>query len=78
MESLALDAGGVRVSTPTGEIRARAVILTVSTTVLAGDSLKLPAVLDQWREAARIYRSGLNESSSSRSPAQRRSRTKRT
>ncbi len=52
----ALELGGrhVLLETPRGVIRARAVIVTVSTAVLAGDSIKLPAQLDPWREAARL------------------------
>lgn len=61
VESLALDARGVRVSTRAGEFRARAVILTVSTAVLAGDTIKLPAELAPWRDAARKLPLGLNE-----------------
>lgn len=61
VESLALERTRVRVQTRSGDIRARAVILTVSTAVLTNDSIKLPAVLDPWREAARLLPLGLNE-----------------
>jgi monoamine oxidase len=61
VESIALDAEGVTVITPSGRIRARAAILTVSTAVLAGDTLKLPAGLDSWRQAARALPLGRNE-----------------
>jgi monoamine oxidase len=61
VESISLADGGVKLATPTGAIRARAVLLTVSTTVLAGDSIKLPGELDPWREAARHLPLGLNE-----------------
>ncbi len=61
VESVALTGSGVKLTTPTGSIRARAVILTVSTAVLAGDSIKLPAGLDPWRDAARRLPLGLNE-----------------
>ncbi len=53
VEALELEAGAVEVSTRTGSIRARAVIFTASTGVLAGDTIKLPSELDPWREAAR-------------------------
>ena len=61
VESIALVAEGVTLATPTGEIRARAVILTVSTAVLAGETIRLPGELDPWREAARQLPLGLNE-----------------
>ena len=61
VESIALIHDGVRIATPTGAIRARAVLLTVSTSVLAGDSIELPAELDAWRDAARRLPLGLNE-----------------
>jgi len=61
VESIALIHDGVRISTPAGSIRARAVLLTVSTRVLAGDSIKLPPELDPWREAAGRLPLGLNE-----------------
>ena len=61
VDSLALDARGVTLTTPTGDIRARAAIVTVSTAVLAGDTIKLPVELEPWREAARQLPLGLNE-----------------
>lgn len=61
VESLALEVQGVSIATPTGEIRARAAIFTVSTTVLAGETIGLPNELDPWREAARQLPLGLNE-----------------
>lgn len=59
--SLALTAHGVRIGTPAGTIHARAAIITVSTAVLAGDALVLPAELDPWREAAQCLPLGRNE-----------------
>nr|AQQ74553.1 hypothetical protein [uncultured bacterium] len=44
--------GHVALETPAGAIRARAAILSVSTGVLAGDTIELPRQLDAWREAA--------------------------
>jgi monoamine oxidase len=61
VESIATNAEGVTVGTPSGDIRARAAILTVSTNVLAGDSIKLPPGLDPWREAAGHLPLGRNE-----------------
>jgi len=61
VESVALDANGVTIRTPAGEVRARAAILTVSSAVLAGDSLNLPSQLNPWREAARLLPLGRNE-----------------
>ena len=59
--SITTDSAGARVGTPAGDIRARAVILTVSTSVLAGDTIQLPTGFDPWREAARQLPLGLNE-----------------
>ncbi|HET7812073.1 MAG TPA: NAD(P)/FAD-dependent oxidoreductase [Steroidobacteraceae bacterium] len=61
VESIALIHDGVRLTTATGAIRARAAVLTVSSGVLAGDSIELPAELEPWREAARQLPLGLNE-----------------
>jgi len=61
MQKLIIDPGGVRITTPTDEIRARAAILTMSTAVLAGNTIELPAELDPWRVAARQLPLGLNE-----------------
>jgi monoamine oxidase len=61
VESLEFAADGVAVATATGSIRARAALLTVSTAVLAGDSIKLPNELRSWREAAAKLPLGLNE-----------------
>jgi monoamine oxidase len=61
VEALALDPPGVTLATPAGGIRARAAILTVSTAVLSGDTIKLPGEIESWREAARRLPLGLNE-----------------
>jgi len=61
VESIALTARGVSIRTSAGEIRARAAILSVSTAVLAGDALQLPAEAAPWREAARRLPLGRNE-----------------
>ncbi len=61
VESIAMNVTGVTVITASGAIPARAAILTVSTAVLAGDSLRLPPVLDAWRQAARSLPLGRNE-----------------
>ena len=61
VESIALTADGVTVHTPAGRLQARAAILTVSTAVLAGDTVKLPPELTSWREAASRLPLGRNE-----------------
>ncbi len=60
-ESIVLDAHGVAVTTPAGTLRARSAILTVSSAVLAGDTMKLPSGLDAWRHAASLLPLGRNE-----------------
>ena len=42
----------MELTTPVGAVRARAAILTVSTAVLAGSTIRLPPGLDAWRHAA--------------------------
>jgi monoamine oxidase len=59
--SIDLDALGVTVATRAGAVRARAAILTVSTAVLAGPTIRLPAALDGWRHAAALLPLGRNE-----------------
>jgi monoamine oxidase len=61
VESMTLRGEGVTLTTHTGEVHARAAILTMSTEVLAGDSIKLPRDLDPWRETARQLPLGHNE-----------------
>jgi monoamine oxidase len=60
-ESIDLDAVGVNVATRAGTVRARAAIITVSTAVLAGNAIRLPAALDDWRHAAAVLPLGRNE-----------------
>ena len=60
-ESMGLGAQGVTVTTRVGTVRARAAVLTVSTAVLAGDAIRLPAELDPWRRAASLLPLGRNE-----------------
>jgi monoamine oxidase len=52
VQSIKLDGRGVELTTPAGSVRARAAILTVSTAVLAGSTVRLPPDLDAWRHAA--------------------------
>ena len=52
VQSIELGGPGVALMTPVGAVSARAAILTVSTTVLAGSSIRLPPDLDAWRHAA--------------------------
>src|SRR5689334_6362031 len=61
VDSISIDAGRVTIATPSGAVRARAVILAVSTAVLVNDSLKLPRELTPWREAASRLPLGRNE-----------------
>lgn len=56
-----LDRAGVILTTQTGMLRARAVILTVSTKVLASGVIALPSGLDAWRDAAAVLPLGRNE-----------------
>lgn len=60
-ERIDLTGDGVEVTTRAGTVRARAAILTVSTTVLAGDAIRLPPGVDPWREAAAALPLGRNE-----------------
>jgi monoamine oxidase len=52
VNAITLGANGVTLATPAGAVRARAAILSVSTAVLAGGALELPAGIEPWREAA--------------------------
>ncbi|MCB4769094.1 FAD-dependent oxidoreductase [Ancylobacter sp. Lp-2] len=52
VEAIRLDGAGVALDTREGTLRCRAVLVTVSTHVLAGDTLRWPAALDPWRAAA--------------------------
>jgi monoamine oxidase len=52
VQSIELDGRGVEVTTPIDSARAQAAILTVSTAVLAGSTIRLPPSLDAWRHAA--------------------------
>lgn len=61
VDSIAFAADGVTLASPVGTVRTRAAILTASTTVLAGDALKLPPELTPWREAASRLPLGRNE-----------------
>jgi len=61
VEQIDLTADGVAVTTRAGVVRAGAAILTVSTAVLAGDAIRLPAGVDPWREAAAALPLGCNE-----------------
>jgi monoamine oxidase len=61
VDSIELSANGVVLGTPAGTLRARAAILTVSTAVLAGDTIRLPVELTPWREAAVSLPLGRNE-----------------
>ncbi|MFG7488780.1 flavin monoamine oxidase family protein [Methylorubrum rhodesianum] len=60
-ERIDLTADGVAVATRAGTLRAKAVILTVSTAVLAGEAIRLPPGTEPWREAAAALPLGRNE-----------------
>ena len=59
--SIEIEGAGLKLGTPAGAIRTRAAILTVSTMVLAGDGIRLPAELEAWRNAASLLPLGRNE-----------------
>jgi monoamine oxidase len=61
VQAIGLEGPGVTVTTARGTVRARAVLLTVSTAVLAGESITLPGQIDPWREAAQLLPLGHNE-----------------
>lgn len=62
VESISLAPHGVTLTTVSeGTVHARAAILTVSTAVLAGETLRLPRELDEWRAAAARLPLGRNE-----------------
>jgi monoamine oxidase len=61
VQSIELDGRGVELTTPVGAVRARAAILTISTTVLAGSAITLPPGLDPWRHAAASLPLGRDE-----------------
>lgn len=60
-QSIELEPQGAAIATPGGTIRAQAAILTVSTAVLAGDTIKLAAALEPWRQAAELLPLGRDE-----------------
>ena len=61
VEAIELQSQGVAIKTPSGSVRAKTAILTVSTAVLAEGGIKLPHALDAWREAANVLPLGRNE-----------------
>jgi monoamine oxidase len=61
VESIDLAGSGVVVGTPAGDVRARSVIITVSTAVLSGGSIRLSSKLDAWRHAASCLPLGRDE-----------------
>jgi monoamine oxidase len=61
VEHIALADGSVALTTPLGEVRASAVIVTVSTAVLASGAIELPPELEPWRRAAEDLPLGRNE-----------------
>jgi monoamine oxidase len=61
VERIALDGGSVALTTPLGEVRALAAIVTVSTAVLESGAIELPPDLEPWRRAAEGLPLGRNE-----------------
>jgi monoamine oxidase len=61
VEAINLEAAGVSIATRAGRINARTVILTVSTAVIVGGTIRLPPELDEWRHAAASLPLGRNE-----------------
>ena len=61
VQRIDLTANGVAVATRAGTVHAGAAILTVSTAVLAGDAIHMPAGTEPWREAAAALPLGRNE-----------------
>jgi monoamine oxidase len=61
VEAISLDGRRVAVRMASGTVQVRAVILTVSTSVLADSAIALPSAIDPWREAASRLPLGHNE-----------------
>lgn len=61
VERIDLKGRGVSVATPSGEVRASAAIITVSTTVLSGGAIRFPPALAPWLDAAAQLPLGRNE-----------------
>lgn len=61
VQSVSVDNTRVVLETTAGSVRARAVIVTASTNVLAGGSIRWPSSLDPWRDAASRLPLGYNE-----------------
>lgn len=61
VEGIDVGAHNVALKTPVGTVLSRSAILTVSSTVLAGDVIRFPSALDPWREAASRVPLGYDE-----------------
>ncbi|TDK37021.1 FAD-dependent oxidoreductase [Rhizobium deserti] len=61
LQALSLDQQRVVLETQHGVLRPRAVIISVSTNVLAGETIRWPSALDPWRQAASDLPLGNNE-----------------
>lgn len=61
IQSISLDGSRLTLRTERGTIRPRALVITVSTNVLASDAIAMPSSLDPWREAALQLPLGNNE-----------------
>lgn len=61
VDLISLDESAVKLTMRSGILRARAVMVTVSTAVLAGNGIRLPPQLDTWRHAAGLLPLGQDE-----------------
>lgn len=61
VSELAVTGDGVALTTPAGTVHARAVILTVSTAVLANDAIRMPRDLEPWQACAAALPLGRDE-----------------
>lgn len=61
VEGISLDGSRATLETSAGTLRPRAVIITCSTNVLSGSTIRWPSALDPWREAASRLPLGNNE-----------------
>jgi monoamine oxidase len=61
VNQVSIEAGSVALMTSQGTLKPRAIIMTASTNVLSGDSIRWPSQLEPWREAAAKLPLGNNE-----------------
>jgi monoamine oxidase len=61
VDAVDLEANGVSIASRAGTITARSAIITVSTSVPTSGTIRLPTILDEWRNAAANLPLGWNE-----------------